>query len=73
MSTSEENVSFAEATRSQIAAYRRMGPTGRWAEACKMRRFAWNLKTEGIKSVHPDWSPAQIEAEVRKLFLHGST
>lgn len=38
-----------------------------------LRALAWNLKMARIRSQHPEWTEAQIQDEVRKIFLHGST
>lgn len=35
-------------------------------------RQAWALKAAGLRARHPDWSPEQVEAEVRLLFRHPS-
>lgn len=32
-------------------------------------RQAWSLSAAGVRSRHPDWSPEQVEAEVRRI-LH---
>jgi hypothetical protein len=64
---------ISEARQAQIDAYRRMTPARKWAEACKMRDLAWDLKYAGLKTVHPDWSDAQLKAEVRKIFLYATT
>ena len=29
---------------------------------------AWSLTAAGIRARHPDWSPEQVEAEVREIF-----
>ena len=31
-------------------------------------REAWSLSAAGVRGRHPDWEPAQVEAEVRRLF-----
>ena len=31
-------------------------------------RQAWSLKAAGVQAHHPDWSPEQVETEVRKIF-----
>ena len=31
-------------------------------------RQAWSLAAAGARGRHPDWSPAQVEAEVREIF-----
>ena len=31
-------------------------------------RQAWSLTTAGVRGRHPDWSPEQVEAEVREIF-----
>jgi hypothetical protein len=29
---------------------------------------AWALKRAGVRGQHPDWSPEQVESEVREIF-----
>jgi hypothetical protein len=29
---------------------------------------AWSLKRAGVRAQHPDWSPEQVESEVREIF-----
>lgn len=31
-------------------------------------RQAWDLKTAGVRWLHPDWTGTQVEAEVRAIF-----
>lgn len=31
-------------------------------------RQAWSLTSAGVQARHPDWSPEQVEAEVREIF-----
>jgi len=35
-------------------------------------RQARALKAAGLRALHPDWLPEQVEAEVRALFRHPS-
>jgi hypothetical protein len=35
-------------------------------------RQAWSLKTAGVRAVHPEWTPAQVQREVREIFLRDS-
>lgn len=32
-------------------------------------RQAWSLTTAGVQGRHPEWTPRQVEAEVRTIFL----
>ena len=32
-------------------------------------RQAWALTMAGVRGRHPDWSPAQLEAATREIFL----
>ena len=33
--------------------------------------MARKLKAAGVRSLHPDWSEAEVVAEVNRIFLHG--
>ena len=35
-------------------------------------RQAWSLTTAGVKTRHPHWSPEQVEAGTRAIFLGDS-
>ena len=62
-----------QASPEQIEALRRMTPQQRWQTA---RRLYWKMrrhKAAFLQSEHPDWSLEQVEAEVRRIFLHAST
>ncbi|MCP5528146.1 MAG: hypothetical protein H7A47_15245 [Verrucomicrobiales bacterium] len=57
-------------SREQIEALRRLTPEQRWVAA---RQLYWTVrrhKTAFLQQTHPDWSPEQVDAEVRRLFLH---
>ena len=61
------------ASPEQIEILRRMTPDQRWQAA---RRLYWTVrrhKTAFLQSQHSDWSTAQVEAEVRRIFLHAGT
>ena len=32
-------------------------------------RQAWSLAAAGVRARHPEWTPAQVEAETRAIFL----
>ena len=60
-----------EADRIQLAALRRLGPTGRLNQMFEMYEFARNLISGVLTQNHPDWSKARIAAEVRKRMTGG--
>lgn len=62
-----------QASLEQVEILRRMTPEQRWQAA---RRLYWTVrrhKTAFLQSQHPDWSAEQVEAEVRRIFLHAGT
>ena len=59
-----------QTTPEQFAIYRRMTPEQRLKVAEGLYWSARKLKTAGVRSQHPDWSDAQVHAEVNRLFLH---
>ena len=34
--------------------------------------MARELKAAGVRQRHPDWSEAEVTAEVNRIFLHGT-
>ena len=50
--------------------YRRMSPTRKWRQAMALYETARKLKAAGVRLLHPDWSDARVEAEVKRIFLH---
>lgn len=38
-----------------------------------LRHSAWELKYAGMKQAHPEWSSEQLNASVRKAFLHAGS
>lgn len=57
----------------RVQIYRKMTPSQKWKEACRLRETAWKLKTAGVKTQHPDWTDQEVKAEVRKIFLYATT
>ena len=59
--------------REQLEALRRLTPEERYRAS---RDLYWTLrrhKTAFLRSLHPDWDDARVEAEVRRIFLHART
>ena len=54
----------------QIAAFQAMSGERRLKLAEQLYWSARKLKAAGLRSQHPDWSQEQIDAEVRRIFLH---
>lgn len=57
----------------QLEMLRRMTPEQRWNAA---RQLYWTVrrhKAAFLKTQHPDWSDEQVQAEVRRIFLHART
>ena len=67
----QDHEAAAEKIQSEI--YRRMTPRQKWDEVEKLRRLAWELKSAGVRAMHPEWSPNQVEQAVREIFLYATT
>lgn len=52
----------------EVARLRAMTASEKVAVMHALWREAWSLATAGVRGRHPDWSPEQVEAEVRELF-----
>lgn len=52
----------------QFAIYRSMTPERRLALAENLCRSARKWKAAWLRSLHPDWSEAQIKMEVARIF-----
>lgn len=60
-------------TGEQLDALRRLTPEQRYRAS---RDLYWTLrrhKAAFLRSLHPDWDDEQVEAEVRRVFLHART
>jgi Rv0078B-related antitoxin len=62
-----------QASPEQIAALRAMTGQERLRLAQQLYWSARKMKTAGVRAQHPDWSDAQIEAEVVRIFTHART
>jgi len=62
-----------QASPEQIEAFRRMPPERRLALAERLYWSARRMKAAWLRQQHPDWVPEQIDAEVRRIFLHART
>lgn len=57
----------------QMAIYAGWTPSQRWECAVRLRATAWELKAAFCRAEHPDWTDQQVEAEVRRGFLHAGS
>jgi hypothetical protein len=57
----------------QKSILRKMTPSERLKAALELYDFAWKMKEAGLRALHPDWDPAKIRRELRKIFLHART
>lgn len=51
----------------ELTRLRAMTASEKVASMHALWRQAWSLAAAGIGSRHPDWSPEQVEEEVRKM------
>ncbi len=57
----------------ELRRLRSMTPTEKMAALHALWRQAWSLTTAGVRGRHPEWSPQQVDAEVRRVFLRDSS
>ena len=57
----------------QIAALRAMSGQERLRLAESLYWSARRLKAAGVRAQHPDWTEAQINEQVRQIYLHART
>lgn len=62
-----------QASPEQIAAFRSMSGARRLRLAEQLYWSARKMKTAGVRSQHPDWSPERVQEEVRRLFSNART
>lgn len=58
-------------TEQQVEIFRRMTPQEKIDVATGLRRSAERLAEAGVRMRHPAWPAPRVEAEVRRMFLHG--
>lgn len=56
----------------EIAIIRAMTGQQRLNVAAQMFWMAREIKAAGVRFQHPDWSEAEINAEVNRIFLHAA-
>jgi hypothetical protein len=57
----------------QFAILRRMTPEQRWRAAHRLYWTCRRHKTAFLRSLHPDWTEHELNAEVRRIFSHART
>ena len=50
---------------------RKMSPARRLETALSLYKAAWDIKKSGLRSLHPDWTEAALEARTRRVFVTG--
>ena len=56
-----------------IRILRAMTPEQKLRATAALNDMARELKAAGLRSQHPDWTEAQVQAAVREMFLHART
>lgn len=51
----------------ELARLRAMSATEKVATMQALWRQAWSLSAAGVRARHPEWSPDEVEAEVRRM------
>jgi len=64
---------FTDSEKMQWESYRSMTPGQRLEQAFRLREMAWTLKKAGLRSQHPNWTEAELENKVSRIFLHANT
>lgn len=44
----------------------RKSEADRWDMACELMRFMRQMMADGVRDIHSDWSPEQVEREVAR-------
>ena len=57
----------------QVARYRAMTPVERLRQSYALYWTARRLRTAHERAKHPEWTEAEIDAEVRRIFLRAAT
>jgi hypothetical protein len=62
----------AEAEARYVEIMRRMTPEQKWAMAFELWELAVEATRAGVRTQHPDWSEAQVQAEVARRILEAN-
>ena len=57
----------------EVRRLRAMSAADKVAALHALWQQAWALTTAGVRGRHPEWSPTQVDAEVRRVFLRESS
>lgn len=57
----------------EVRRLRSMSATDKVAALHALWHQAWSLTAAGVRGRHPEWSPQQVDAEVRRVFLRESS
>jgi len=57
----------------QMRILKAMTPAQRYQIMVDLYNTARELKTAGVRMLHPEWTDEEVEAEVRRIFLHATT
>lgn len=62
-----------QAAEVQARIYTQMSPADKIREAMRLREFAWEMKQAFLKGQYPEWSEAEIQIELRRIFLYATS
>ena len=57
----------------QVAAWKKMGPSGRAELGAELRRKVRGWKRDALKTQHPDWTEERLQRELAQIYLRGHT
>ena len=60
-------------TPEQIQIFKAMAPADKLKVGLNFCHAARALKSQALKSQHPDWSEEKVQEQVRKIFLYASS
>ncbi|MCB0342294.1 MAG: hypothetical protein H6626_00630 [Pseudobdellovibrionaceae bacterium] len=64
---------LTQAEEHRKAALSKMSFAEKWQQALHLREVAWSMKRSFLQQRHPHWTEAELNAELRKIFLYAST
>lgn len=62
-----------DAERARLQVIKAMTPARKLEIAEALYRSARELKAAGLRWRHPDWTEAEVQTEVRRIFLYART